>query len=463
MYCSATVLVVSIVCSGWISLSQTHAQQRVEKEALVKKALKVQAVDSDGKPIEGVLFRPFGLNMSYFWPESLMGKSINYTTDKEGFVSLDCPTLFADSVQCKSIDCEVTHAGHVGTIARIPISETETQKVTLKKGVRFGLKAIEIDGAPVKERFAAMMSGETAPVFRQVGADGLIETKGAATGPHQVMLVQPMKDNKTRFSEALFFHFNDRDQEVGVVVDDVELLPGLRVFGKLPSNIKRPIKDGVVIACQRPLPMKDARELELKQVMWQDWTSIAEDGSFEFLSMPRTGTIQIIALCDGWVSPGERMMTKGQMFTVSEEDLEVELDLQPTMDAIVDVKGEAGEPIQDAEVGFWPNELWEDFGSTILGERWQSIDQVKTRMGQEEIRIDSDRFKAFHRKTDGKGRAVIPNLPSRFEMPFAVNKKGFENLQKNLPAPSDADGLKAESAVRLTSQITVTLKKSESP
>ena len=61
------------------------------------------------------------------------------------------------------------------------------------------------------------------------------------------MLVQPMKDNKTRFSEALFFHFNDRDQEVGVVVDDVELLPGARVYGKLPSNIKRPIKDGVVI------------------------------------------------------------------------------------------------------------------------------------------------------------------------------------------------------------------------
>ena len=103
-----------------------------------------------------------------------MGKSINSTTDKEGFVSLDYPTLFADSVQCKSIDCEVTHSDHVGTIARIPISETETQIVTLKKGVRFGLKAIEIDGSPVKERFAAMMSGETAPVFRQVGTDGCL-------------------------------------------------------------------------------------------------------------------------------------------------------------------------------------------------------------------------------------------------------------------------------------------------
>ena len=34
------------------------------------------------------------------------------------------------------------------------------------------------------------------------------------------------------------------------------------------------------------------------------------------------------------------MMTKGQTFTVSDEDLEVELELQPTMDGIVEVKDE---------------------------------------------------------------------------------------------------------------------------
>ena len=463
MYRSATVLVVFIVCSGLVSSPQTHAQQAVEKEALVKKTQRVQAVDTDGKPIDGVTFRPFGLNMSYFWPESLMGKPVNATTDKEGFVSLDYPALFADSVNCKSIDCAVEHLDHIGAIARIPINETDPQKVTLKKGVRFGLKAIEIDGSPVKERFAAMMAGETAPLFRQVGTDGLIETKGAAPGPNQVMLVQPMKDNKTRFSEALFFHFNDRDHEVGVVVDDVELLPGARVFGKLPSNIKRPIKDGVVLACQRPLPMKGANELGLRQLTWGDWTTVAEDGSFEFLSMPRSGKIQIIAMCDGWVSPGERMMTKGQTFTVSEEDLEVELELQPTMDGIVEVKDEAGDPIQDATVVFWPNELWEDFGSQLLGERMQSIDRAKAQMGQNETRVSADRFNAFLRKTDDKGRAVVPNLPSRFELPFAVSKKGFENLEKRLPAPLDADGPQAEPVDRLTSQISVTLKKIESP
>lgn len=69
----------------------------------------------------------------------------------------------------------------------------------------------------------------------------------------------------------------------------VELQPGVRVFGKLPSNIKRPVKDGVVIARQQPMPMTNAREFGMRQLMWGEWTTIAEDGSFEFLSMPRSG------------------------------------------------------------------------------------------------------------------------------------------------------------------------------
>ncbi len=463
MYRSACVLFTSMVCWGLFCAVHTLAQQLVEKEDLVKKTQKVQAVDADGNPIEGVSIKPFGLNTSYFWPESLMGKPVNSTTDKGGYVSLAYPELFADSVQCKSIDCMVEHLEYVGAVARIPINETEPQKVTLTKGVRFGLKAIDLDGLPVKERFGVLMSGDATPIFRQVGTDGLIETKGASLGPHQVMLIQPMADKKTRFSEALFFNFNDRDQELGVVVDDVELQPGVRVFGKLPSNIKRPVKDGVLIARQQPMPMTNARELGMRQLMWGEWTTIAEDGSFEFLSMPRYGKIQVIAMCDGWVALDEGRMTKGQTFSVSDEDLEVELELQPTMDAIIDVKDEAGNPIQDASVAFWPNQLWVDFGSQILGQRFQSLDQVKAQVAQNEASVTFDRISAFLEKTDAKGRAVIRNLPSRSEQPFLVEKRGFASPEQRLPLPTNPKERQAETAERLTSEISVTLKKAETP
>ncbi len=258
---SAIFLVASSVWLIVIATSNTFAQVAVEKDSLVKKSQKAQAIDAEGRPIAGVSLKPFGLNTSYFWPDGLMGKPVDATTDGNGFASLDYPFLFADGVLCKSIDCMVEHVEFVGVVARLPISEAESQKVTLVKGVRFGIKGIEIDGTPAKGPFTALMSGETPPSFRQIGNDGLIETKNAATGPHQVMLVQPLSDNKTRFSEALLFHLNDRDQEVGVIVDDVELLQGIRVFGKLPSDIERPVKEGVVMAVQRPLPLKDANQL----------------------------------------------------------------------------------------------------------------------------------------------------------------------------------------------------------
>ncbi len=466
MFRPVFALLTSLACVayGWgFPTASLFAQQLVEKEALVKKTQKVQAVDEDGKPIPGVVIKPFGLNTSYFWPENLMGKPARFQTDHDGFVTLEYPELFADGVKCKSIDCTLVHSEHVGAVARIPIQE-ETQKITLKKGVRFSLKAIDVNGDAVKERFAAMMSGETTALFQQIGTDGLIETKGASIGPHQVMLVQPSKDNKTKFSEALFFHLSDRDQELGVVVDDVELYPGVRVFGKLPATIPRPVKEGYVIARQQPLPMKEAQEaLGGRQLMWGEWSTIAEDGSFEFVSMPRTGKIQVIALCDGWVSRGEGLTTKGQSFAVSEEDLEVELELTRTMDGTVEVKDEAGNPVPDATVSFWPNQLWEDFGSQILGQRWRSLGEVIAQIEQDENRIGPRLSNAYTGKTDSNGRVVVRNLPAYSAMPFEVQKKGFEMAQSKLPPADAADSRAAGIDSGLTSQIEIKLKKSESP
>ena len=457
-------MMVSLVLCGSILSTHANAQKAIDEKSLVKKTLKVQAVDPDGNSIVGAVFKPFGLNTSYFWPEPLLGKPKDSVTDKEGMVSLEYPELFADSVQCKSVDCVVSHEEYVGTIERIPISENETQKVTLKKGVRFGLKAIEEDGTPVKERFDAVMSGNTAPRFRPVGTDGLIETKGAETGPHQVMLVQPSADSKTRFSDALFFHFSERDQEIGVVVDDIELLPGVRVFGELPANVKRPVKDGVVMACQRPLPMKDAAQQGLEQLMWIDYAKVDGNGTFEFSSMPRTGKIQIIAMCDGWVSPGEGNGTKGQTFDVAEQDLKIDLELVPTMEGVIEVKDEKGNPVEDADVGSWPNQRWEDYGSQILGQRWRMIDLVKSQLSGDSSKFEvaRDAAQIYQSKTDKSGRAVIRHLPAREGNPFFVGKKGFKGIMdQRFPAPKIETEPGTETTERLQAQISVTLKKEE--
>ncbi len=460
MYRTTLGFLTVLLTLSIVPLRSLHSQG-VDKESLVRKSQRVMAIDSDGKPVVGVSIKPFGLNMSYFWPDSLLGEPVEMRTDQAGLATLEYPQIFADGVQCKSIDCVVVHPEYVGAIARIPVSEIDDYKLTLKKGVRFCLKAIDEEGEPIKERFAAMMSGDTPPIFRQVETNGSIETKSAAQGGHQVMLVQPRPDGKTRFSEALFFHFSDKDQEDGVVVDDVELLPGTRVFGRLPDDIARPVTNGVVMACQMPMEIKNAAELKLRSLMWSDWTTVADDGTFEFPSMPRSGRLQLIALCDGWVSPGERIMTKGQMFSVSEEDLEVALDMEPTMDAIIDVNDEFGNPIEEAYVGFWPNELWQDYGSQILGERSKSMEQAEAQIGTAKPAKLKNRFDLFSGKTNEKGRIQVRNLPSRSAQEFSVGKKGFEAFSKSINPPSKEEGFNAESTERPTSRIVVTLKKSD--
>ena len=60
----------------------------------VKKTQRVIAVDHDGRPIAGVTIKPYGLNTRYFWPERLLGKPIESTTDKNGLASLEYPLLF---------------------------------------------------------------------------------------------------------------------------------------------------------------------------------------------------------------------------------------------------------------------------------------------------------------------------------------------------------------------------------
>ena len=85
------------------------------------------------------------------------------------------------------------------------------------------------------------------------------------------------------------------------------------------------------------------------------------------------------------------------------------------------------------------------------------------RSPQNEASVTFDRVSAFLEKTDAKGRAVIRNLPSRSEQPFLVEKRGFASPEQSLPLPTNPKERQAETAERLTSEISVTLKKAETP
>ncbi len=95
----------------------------------------------------------------------------------------------------------------------------------MQPGLRLALQGIDEEGDPVKE-FTALMSSDQAPAKWERKADGFIESKAIAIGHYQTMLVNPKPDGKTCFSECLIFQFTEADLSKGVVVENIEVLPG---------------------------------------------------------------------------------------------------------------------------------------------------------------------------------------------------------------------------------------------
>jgi hypothetical protein len=77
---------------------------------------------------------------------------------------------------------------------------------------------------------------------------------------------------------------------------DLALKPGVRVEGLLGERVPRPVKNGRLVA-----------EIIDGTDSWSHWTWLASanidpDGKFVLESLPADENLQLIALCDGWVS-----------------------------------------------------------------------------------------------------------------------------------------------------------------
>jgi hypothetical protein len=421
---SLLTLILS-VCPLEKTLAQDDANKPVEK-----RLQRVVFKDTEGNPIPGVKFTPWGLNMSYFWPTKLMGDPKDTISDADGLALIEYPAEFASKLACSSIDGTISHPDYIGTVGRLTVSETSDYEVILKQGIRLKVVGIDAEGNPIKEKYGVCFGGEAPPTEWPQADDGSIQSKSVATGVNQLMLVQPMPDGKTRFSQPLLFNFNEADLEEGKTVDDIELEEGIRVFGTISADVIRPVKNGRVLAIHMPLAIENGVEKQANLLAWSEQAKINEDGTFEMASMPRFGRIQLIAICDGWTGLGKRVFTEGQTFFAQDMDLEVELKMERTTDVVLFVLDEFDNPIEGAEVFFSPNQLWKDYGSQILGEGDRSIDSIEVQLGMRDKSILAvHSWDKYSGKTDATGKILVDNIPIRGEEPFSVSKKGFIPLE----------------------------------
>jgi hypothetical protein len=213
------------------------------------------------------------------------------------------------------------------------------------------------------------------------------------------------------------------------------------------------------MALQAPMPFEDKENVGIETLRWGDWVPIREDGSFEFVSLPRSGKIQMIAKCDGFVGKADdRGFTIGESFEIEEVETRVTLEMTPTIDVEIVVTDKAGLPISGADVGFSPNQLWDGWGSQIVGEKWKSIDEVVARLDPTKSDPERERdFRDYLSETDAEGIARIRNLPEKWTKSFYVGKKEYE-VQEQVELSFDPAQLKQTNGRRVFRKKIILLK-----
>jgi hypothetical protein len=243
-------------------------------------------------------------------------------------------------------------------------------------------------------------------------------------------LVHFPEDGRPWFSDLVSF-----DAKVGETNRiDLELKPGSRITGKLEDSVPRPVMNGVVVAGIVPEDVS----AQSSPPVWHVWSTIKPDGSFTFDSVPR-GRLEIVAVCDGFLSkngPSQRQNSqrKPQRFVIDQPSSDVVVQMEPAAACEILVLDDRGQPLEDAEVAFWPNVLWNEYSSTIFASDLYDTTEVLKAEGQFDWWAPDRRKNRYTTLTNKRGVALVRDLP---ENPtgesFNVNHPSFEMPVKRDP------------------------------
>jgi hypothetical protein len=198
------------------------------------------------------------------------------------------------------------------------------------------------------------------------------------------MIVKPQAEGPTLFSGVLPLRVQ---QDQDVTIRNVKLLPGVKVLGVLSDVVPRPIRNGYVIVNSVPKPAENSFADKNPSLTWDDWTEIKDDGTFELASIPRGGELQIIGICDGWVSStnipeANGHYTMGQQFQLDKDkpQIKLTLEMEHTGSLELTVLQPDGSPLNQGIVASTPNQHFLKGGSTFLGERYRTQEIVELQL-----------------------------------------------------------------------------------
>lgn len=250
----------------------------------------------------------------------------------------------------------------------------------------------------------------------------------------------PYKDAEHRLEvpfpndrEAWFSELIDLTQRAGnPIALDVSLKPAAVVAGQLAANVPRPVKTGRVVAqiVHGPKPWTNNWQ-------WNAVSSIDGQGRFVFRSIPPDENLQIVALCDGWVSssptaaetnaysakhgfPGPNSQSPAagfvlpRLYRVDKDLVRVVTPMEPAATCEVTVLDQRDRPIPNATVMLPCGEMIHNGGTSAVGWGVDQLAQIQAQLAGGDHRKGAEETwlgRKFSAITNARGIAIVSDLP----------------------------------------------------
>lgn len=364
-------------------------------------SLAVRVVDGRGDPIQGAKVSIRGLRSEQrpgaWFP--YRGEKPVERTDPSGRARLECWEWVDAGNRSSKVDLSVEHPGY--TAFRDPtfeLSATE-RSVVLRKGATvvvgawIGSRAELADAIEIRTDRQSELTPQS--WWRQ--PDGRMLSERLAPGKHLLWVEHYGQAHGRCYSEIVSFELEEGAREELWV----ELFPAETLEGALEAAVQRPVLQGRVQI--RLFGVGGPGEALSIERSFE--APILPDGSFRIGDLPRASG-QVFALCKGWASRWE--LPELQRVAVP-HGAALELWMEPTATLEVEVVGESGSPIQDADVRL-VHRLEFAGGASILvpWRRWDG-------------------------RSDARGRVTFEDVPALGRPVVVARREGFETDEEEGP------------------------------
>lgn len=392
--------------------------------------------DEAGEPVAGAEVRAYAMRMKEggghgYWDPKVYGPPKTIISNEQGKAAIRYPRHVRAGpriMTTRLVTFSVTHADFIKETIHFDLGPDEAV-VELKAGCEVRLSAADADRNPIHD-FGVLMAGPQSPDLWAVEEDGTRRSRAVKEGMWQTMLVKLQDDGPTLFSHVLPLRFREGQQ---VRFRNVQLSPGVTVRGTLSAEVPRPVS-GYVLATAIPQPAGNSWHREDPSLAWHDWTEVASDGTFIFQSLPRTGQLQLIVICEGWISTTKheeaRHQIMGQVFSIRDDDEQsVTVDMEPTGTLEVTLVTADGEPFTEGRISSWPNQRFLKGGSTLLGQRYRSAVWIRNQTRPPDERapyyVSGELSFPYGQDVGGDGKVTLTGLPIRRPEEFVLRHDSF--------------------------------------